>query len=370
MGMSALEEPSSWTNFLRAISNEETAKSYSYAVKRLMRFAGIDNSDALLKGTDESLENLLMDFIAAQKKGGITPGLVRVWMSGIKKFYKHNRKKLDWDLVSETIGRGKKTGKDRAYSREQIAKALIVADLREQVIIYGAASTGIRRGAFHVLKKKDHQLIPELGIYRVVVYAGEEEEYVTFSTPEYRQAVDEYFAYRERCGEKISDNSWLLRTDFDANDPVRVTRPRGLKAGSVSDIMERLMVRAGVRQKVTLTVGQKAGKIRHDTKIMHGFRKFYDTQMSLSGVSELWTQMLEGHKVGLKGSYFRPSDHDLLYGNDKMRGYADAIDSLTIDESKRLQKKVQTLEKEKSAWEKKVEQLDDVIAKLEKKGLL
>jgi hypothetical protein len=52
--------------------------------------------------------------------------------------------------------------------------------------------------------------------------------------------------------------------------------------------------------------------------------------------------MLLGHKIGLTGSYYRPTEQDML------EEYQNAEDNLTIDPSNRLQKKIQTLTVEKS----------------------
>jgi hypothetical protein len=42
-------------------------------------------------------------------------------------------------------------------------------------------------------------------------------------------------------------------------------------------------------------------------------------------------------------SYVRPTNNDLLEGNDRMIGYSGVIDALTIDESQRLRRENQQL---------------------------
>lgn len=42
-------------------------------------------------------------------------------------------------------------------------------------------------------------------------------------------------------------------------------------------------------------------------------------------------------------SYVRPSESDLLEGNDKMIGFAGIIDALTINEENKLRRKVEVL---------------------------
>ena len=73
---------------------------------------------------------------------------------------------------------------------------------------------------------------------------------------------------------------------------------------------------------------------------IHGLRKFYDTATTQAGVHPLYVEMLLGHDIALKGSYFKPTEKDLLEGNGKMLGYIAAIDALTINEENRLKHEV------------------------------
>jgi hypothetical protein len=58
-----------------------------------------------------------------------------------------------------------------------------------------------------------------------------------------------------------------------------------------------------------------------------------------------------GHKSGLNKSYFKPTDQELLEGNDKTLGYIAAINDLTINEEYRLNKKIDELTKKKDEIE-------------------
>ena len=62
-------------------------------------------------------------------------------------------------------------------------------------------------------------------------------------------------------------------------------------------------------------------------------------------MSPLYAEILMGHQSGGLAieSYVRPSENDLLEGNDKMIGYVGVIDSLTINEENKLRRKVETL---------------------------
>src|SRR6476469_8382779 len=76
-----------------------------------------------------------------------------------------------------------------------------------------------------------------------------------------------------------------------------------------------------------------------------GFRKFFATQLINSKVNPEIREMLLGHKIGLASCYYRPTEED-MYSE-----YEIAIDNLTIDPNQRLQKKIETLQVEKSLIE-------------------
>jgi hypothetical protein len=58
---------------------------------------------------------------------------------------------------------------------------------------------------------------------------------------------------------------------------------------------------------------------------LHGLRKFFDTTCTSAGMSSLYTELLMGHNVGLKGRYIKLTPEELLEGNDKNLGYLDVI---------------------------------------------
>ncbi len=65
--------------------------------------------------------------------------------------------------------------------------------------------------------------------------------------------------------------------------------------------------------------------------------------------------MLLGHKIGLAGAYYRPTERDF------MDEYNKAIDNLTIDPANRLQRKIETLTIEKS----RLDRIEEKMLKME-----
>jgi len=61
----------------------------------------------------------------------------------------------------------------------------------------------------------------------LIVYAGDEEEYITFISTEAWVALSDWMDYRRSSGELIDDNSWVMRDLWDT----RVAQGRGLVTG-------------------------------------------------------------------------------------------------------------------------------------------
>lgn len=112
---------------------------------------------------------------------------------------------------------------------------------------------------------------------------------------------------------------------------------------------------------------------RQRTELMqtHGFRKFFKTICINAGMNLLYSEYLMGHRSGLTKSYFKPSDTELLEGNDKALGYVAAINDLTINEEYRLYKKIDELTKKKDEIELREirhrEELKSMREEMEKK---
>jgi phage-related baseplate assembly protein len=58
---------------------------------------------------------------------------------------------------------------------------------------------------------------------KMIVYAGEDEEYFTFISSEAWQAIKDWIAYREKSGEIIKEDRWVVRDLWDT----RVAQGRG-----------------------------------------------------------------------------------------------------------------------------------------------
>jgi hypothetical protein len=86
----------------------------------------------------------------------------------------------------------------------------------------------MRVDAIPFLKVRNLGRIDKYSLYKITVYENEDEEYITFCTPECAKVIDSYLEFRQRHGERIKEDSPLIREEFDINDEIHAARPRHL----------------------------------------------------------------------------------------------------------------------------------------------
>ena len=88
--------------------------------------------------------------------------------------------------------------------------------------------------------------------------------------------------YRERQGERLTPKSPLFRDQFHCEDIVSIHDVKPLKLRMVERLISRTLEKSGIRtvERITEYTVRK-GKIRKNVKLTAGFRKFFDTQMTM-----------------------------------------------------------------------------------------
>lgn len=225
---------------------------------------------------------------------------------------------------------------------------MIEADQKGKISILLMFSSGIRVGGLASLKIGDLEKNEKYGIYKIRVYDSEEGEYTTLCSRECSSIIDSYLAYRQLHGERpLKEDSPLIREDFSIDDEIRASRPKFLTVQTMRKMIAHIGVKSGVIERRPVINGR--GEIR-SVKATHGLRKAFQTTAINAGMSPLYSEILMGHTSGglALESYLRPSENDLLEGNDKMIGYIGVMHALTISNEFRLTREVQTLRVEKS----------------------
>ena len=333
-------EGEAYCNFVKTLRSPHTKKTYISSLITFMKYKKFTSTNQLLLGETKLIQSYIIECILYLKEtNGLSSQTLTVFTAALKHFYNMNDIILNWKKINSFIGELVRTVKDRAYSRKEIEEVLEKCDERKRVMILLQTSAGLRIGALPELKIKHLNKIERYGIYRISVYEGTSDEYYCFCSPECARAIDNYLQYRRLYHEQITPQSPLIREQFDKTNPF-MTKACHITRHTMTWTISQALQDAGVRKKRTLKECQRRQK-RHEIMNDHGFRKFYDTTLTNAGIHPLYIELLEGHRVkGVKDSYFKPSENDLLEGNDKMRGYISAINDLTIDESQRLQQEL------------------------------
>jgi hypothetical protein len=181
-------------HFLYALKAPETRRQYPKRLKMFMDFVKIEGDlkqqcktlkEKIMKDP-EWFKSSLFRFFEYQKerarKNDITFSTISNYYKAIKLFVDMNFDApiVNWKKLSKGIPSGRKSANDRAPTFEELKKLSEYPDRRIKPIIYLMTSSGIRIGAFDLLKWKDLQPITEnneVVAAKLVVYSGDEEEY-------------------------------------------------------------------------------------------------------------------------------------------------------------------------------------------------
>lgn len=284
-----------WTLFLNAMRSPVTKDRYSTRVAKFFDFIGIPGKTLEQKAkafakkgkndTNWALSSILK-FVYFQKerieKKQISGATVINYTKSIKLFCDMADISITWKKITRGIPRGKRYADDRIPTLEELKQLIDYPDRRIRAIVYTMASSGIRVGAWDYLRWGHLRPVEKNGeviAVKIIVYAGEDDEYFSFISP---SAWSELFAwrqYRESSGEPINDDSWVMRNLWDtrvAQGRGLVTMPKKLTSLGVKRLMERAIWSQGLRKKL------EPGKKRHPFQANHSLRKWFKTLQNTS----------------------------------------------------------------------------------------
>jgi integrase len=350
-------------NFLYALRAPETKKKYPQRLKFFFDFVFPTTADLKTKalefvnkakGNDQFVYTNFINFIIAQNrrvdKKGITAGTVRNYYKAAKLFCEMNDIIVNWKKIAKGLMKEKEYGEDRAPTVEEIIQLMKYPDRRIKPIVLVMASSGIRGGAWNYLKWK--HIIPimpdgEIVAAKIIVYGGEPDEYYSFITGEAYSALKDWIDFRASYGEKITGDSWLMRDLWQTTTKKRgsigiAAYPKPLKSSGIKSLMERALKTQGIEKILKEGTNHNT---RREWKVLHGFRKFFNSVLVNANVNHTKKERLMGHDTRLDNNYFKPNSQDLL------DSYLTVVNSLTLNEEFRLRQRVEKLEVEKSQFD-------------------
>jgi hypothetical protein len=279
---SELGELDPWSLYIYAMKAPMTRDRYQTRLAKFLDFIGMigatleERAKAFAKrGKDDGNWSLysILTFVQFQKdrvdKKEISGATVRNYVKSIKLFCEMADMPIQWKKITRGLPKSKKYADDRIPTLEEIKKVVEYPDRRIKAIVYTMSSSGIRIGAWDYLQWGHIRPIErngEIVAAKMIVYAGEDEEYFTFISPEAWRALKEWMNYRETSGEIIKHDSWVMRDLWDtrvAQGRGLVTKPKKLTSLGIKRLMERAIWAQGLRKKL------EPGKKRHPYQANH-----------------------------------------------------------------------------------------------------
>ncbi len=353
-----------YDKFFHSIHSDSTKIMYSFCLKRFLKFCKFTKYEQLLQISNKKKEEAIRDhimYLLHHEK--LSYSSINNTAAAIKHFYVLNGVRLLlWDELKSLKGKKKSVIVDRKYTPEELKTLIEYADLREKVAILTMLSSGIRVGALADLRIGDLTYNEEYKLYRIVAYSQDTaESYVTYCTPECANYINLYLEDRKKGGETITPDSPLITHKINSKSMNKESKGF-MGSQSIEKLLDRERHDAKVISRTTMkelkkrvAAEEQKGKgsggkgktkgqlIRKEVMRTHGFRKIFDTACVDYGVNPVIKEVLMGHKtkLGLDTSYYRPGDENQL-----MQEYLKVIDALTIDDTYRLRRKTEKLEKE------------------------
>jgi integrase len=328
-------------DLIAGLPSKRTKDGYKNNFGKFLSFLQLDGNLTLIeqaqtfldkaKQDEEWAQNQVISFLIALDQGQgrqkLAAGTIKNYYKAIKLFCDLNRIILGWKRILRYIGRTRKVANDRIPLPEEMRKWITARDRRVKFAILMMSSCGMRLDAWKYLQWKHVKPIMRDGkvvAANIKIYADEPEQYATFITPEAFQALEEWMETRKREGEKIFEDSWLMRKDwsqkglgFGAANPKNLTIP----TKSVKKMLAKALREQGIRGKPRTT----SGAIRYEFSSSHSLRKWFHTKTLQGGMNILSLEMLMGHETGLPAHYIRPTESELL------EEYLKVVDHLTVN---------------------------------------
>jgi len=334
--------------FQSAIKSEKTEKLYLRHLDKFREYFIIKNCDSLISIDSKKLQTMIEDFVLYQRKQNLAYGSINSQVCALELFFSMSDVILNWKKIKKMLPERKKALGDKPYTTEQIRIILKnTSNVKIRAIVSFMASSGVRAGSFEELRIKDLENYKD-SCKSVKVYADSRQEYYTFIHQEAITALDEYFEYRKRKGEKITPDSWVFITSSNPEKPVNTH-----------------CIVSSLNQIVNKALDRKRTENRFETMTSHGFRKRFATVLkSNSSINLSISEKLLGHSttVRLDNHYFKP-ELEQLYDE-----YKKAIPDLMIDQSMKLKLELEKKNNQLSSLEvkdKRIEDLENALSRVE-----
>jgi len=337
--------------FQSAIKSEKTKKLYMQTLEKFREHFIIKDYDSLVSIESKKIQEMIEDYVLYLRSEDLGYGFVHNAICSLKLFFSMNDIVCNWIKINKMKPERKKLRGDKPYTTQdlQIILKHVSKSPLWTSLIHFISSSGVRDGFSEELRIKDLGDMPN-GCKSVKVYADSKDESYTFITQEAVTALEEYFEYRRKKGEKLTPDSWVFTTALNPEKPMTTN----LISGWFTKIVNKTSVNRG-----------EFINHRYDIQIVYGMRKRFDTILkSNSKININIAEKLMGHSVSipLDNHYFKPT-LEVMFDE-----YQKAIPDLVIDQTMKLKLELEKKNKQLSSLEvkdKRIDQLENALMRIE-----
>jgi len=327
--------------FENSIDSEATLYQYKLGLKHFMQFVSFgDRFDDYIHLDSEVIQKHLEDYAIFHSRRNIKRTTIKGYFKPVYLFLDVNRIHYFPKVINKMMRKDKtKKGNNKPFTDEDIQKMLDYTNSsRNKALVLFFTSIGGRPACLvdPILRFK-HLFSMPFGCKAVLFYAGSDEEYWGFLTPESTKAFEVYRDERIRNGENITPESPLFIIEKKHN-----RLENHLTLDALYSIFVNLQKKAHVEK---IKVGN-----RYDKALMYGFRKRFNTILKIdSDVNSNIAEKLMAHANGLDGVYLTPTREECF------TEFVKAIPKITVGKAEKLSLKLADFKAEKDEKIKKLE---------------
>ena len=221
-----------WMMYIYSLKSPVSKQKYPKRLAKFFVFAGLPQDISIEEQSKVFVAkaardanwafNTILKFVMFQlervNRKEIVISTVRGYLKAIKLFCDVVELPIAWKKITCGLPKGRRYADDRAPTIEEICRLAEYPDRRIKAIIYSMVSGGFRVGAWDYLKWG--HVIPierngKIVAAKMIIYSGEDEEYFTFISYESYNELAKWMEFRQKSGEQITADSWLMRDLFD-----------------------------------------------------------------------------------------------------------------------------------------------------------
>jgi len=339
--------PRCYILFENSCKSKHTFSIYKRALDYFLKWSNKDY-ESLIMLSEFDKNRLMQDYVISLRRrcesGVLSPNSVPTYVIGIFKFLKVSGCNFNIESIKQLYPQTVKLAGDKAITTEQIKQILRTCRYkRERALIHFCSATGARPEAITEIQFK--HISKKNGFLKIVLYALDKHEMITYLHPEAVKVLDEYLEWRKSKGEKLISESFLFVN--------RAVIPKKLSVSAIENIMDGIWQNSDVER---VKIGN-----RYELAMFTCYRKRFDTILEMNPkVSSGACQYLMDHMGYLSGRHYRRPTEEQIF-----ESYKNTVKELMIDDSLRKDYEFEQKQKE---FEKIETQKDVRIEELESRA--